>query len=104
MRKRGAATHSILITCGLPNSVEFNKSRNLVRDQGVGGSNPLSPTYLFKYITSISDQDHSPSVIVTRVEGTAPFSRLQIGKPKLMLAGGITQLSCAASTADRSGM
>lgn len=25
-------------------SIKFNKSRNLVRNQGVGGSNPLSPT------------------------------------------------------------
>jgi hypothetical protein len=32
-------------------------------------------------------QDHSPTVIVIRFEGTAPFSRLQIGKPKFMLAG-----------------
>jgi len=30
---------------------------------------------------------HSPTVIVTRFEGTAPFSRLQIGKPKFMLDG-----------------
>ena len=27
---------------------------NLVRDQGVGGSNPLSPTNLFKHINNIS--------------------------------------------------
>ena len=30
------------------NSTRFNKQWNLVRDQGVGGSNPLSPTNLFK--------------------------------------------------------
>jgi hypothetical protein len=35
----------------------------------------------------LSGQDHSPTVIVTRFEGTAPFSRLQIGKPKFMLDG-----------------
>jgi hypothetical protein len=29
------------------NSTRFNKQWNLVRDQGVGGSNPLSPTNLF---------------------------------------------------------
>ncbi len=27
---------------------------HLVRDQGVGGSNPLSPTILFKYISATS--------------------------------------------------
>jgi hypothetical protein len=54
MREVEAATHSIPITCGLQNSVEFNKRWNLVRDQGVGGSNPLSPTNLFKHISSTS--------------------------------------------------
>ncbi len=43
-----ASTHSITISCSLQNSIEFNKRWNLVRDQGVGGSNPLSPTNLFK--------------------------------------------------------
>jgi hypothetical protein len=33
---------------------DFNKPWNLVRDQGVGGSNPLSPTNLFKQISSTS--------------------------------------------------
>jgi len=42
-----AATHSTPITCDLRNSIEFNQCRNLVRDQGVGGSNPLSPTKFF---------------------------------------------------------
>ncbi len=31
----------------------FNEARNLVRDQGVGGSNPLSPTNLFKHINNV---------------------------------------------------
>jgi len=44
------ATHSTPNTCGLQNSVEFNNCRNLVRDQGVGGSNPLSPTNYFKQL------------------------------------------------------
>src|ERR1700746_1191770 len=38
------ATRTTPITCDLQNSIEFNKCWNLVRDQGVGGSNPLSPT------------------------------------------------------------
>jgi len=42
-----AAMPSTPIICGLQNSIEFNNRRNLVRDQGVGGSNPLSPTNLF---------------------------------------------------------
>ena len=49
-RQAEVATHSISIPCGLQNSIEFNKRWNLVRDQGVGGSNPLSPTNLFKRI------------------------------------------------------
>ncbi len=36
------------------NSTDFNKVWNLVRDQGVGGSNPLSPTNIFKHINCIS--------------------------------------------------
>src|ERR1017187_3033292 len=39
-----AATHSIKITYFHSISTDFNQSSNLVRDQGVGGSNPLSPT------------------------------------------------------------
>src|ERR1035437_2848030 len=42
-----AATHSIKITYFRSISTDFNKSSNLVRDQGVGGSNPLSPTNTF---------------------------------------------------------
>jgi hypothetical protein len=42
-----AATRSTTITWDLRNSGEFNNCWNLVRDQGVGGSNPLSPTNLF---------------------------------------------------------
>jgi hypothetical protein len=47
-----AATRSISNVCDLRNSVEFNNCRNLVRDQGVGGSNPLSPT-IFSLALSI---------------------------------------------------
>ena len=39
-----AATHSIENSYFHSISTHFNKSLNLVRDQGVGGSNPLSPT------------------------------------------------------------
>ena len=30
--------------------MDFNRLWNLVRDQGVGGSNPLSPTNFFKHL------------------------------------------------------
>jgi hypothetical protein len=33
---------------------------HLVRDQGVGGSNPLSPTNLFKYINCVSGFSVTP--------------------------------------------
>jgi hypothetical protein len=39
-----AATHSIENTYFHSISMHFNRSKNLVRDQGVGGSNPLSAT------------------------------------------------------------
>jgi hypothetical protein len=39
-----AATHSIESSYFSSISTRFNKSLKLVRDQGVGGSNPLSPT------------------------------------------------------------
>jgi hypothetical protein len=37
-------TTSVSSVCGLHNSIAFHKRLNLDRDQGVGGSNPLSPT------------------------------------------------------------
>src|SRR5258706_7429500 len=40
-------TDSISITCDPRKSTKFNNRPNLVRDQGVGGSNPLSPTIQF---------------------------------------------------------
>src|SRR6266436_6319669 len=49
-----AATRSTVITCALQNSIAFNNCWNLVRDQGVGGSNPLSPTNLFKHLNVTS--------------------------------------------------
>jgi hypothetical protein len=36
--------------CGLQISIEFNKRWNPVRDQGVGGSIPLSPSNIFKHL------------------------------------------------------
>ncbi len=42
-------------TQNLPRSIGFNESRNPVRDQGVGGSKPLSPTNLFNHLNFISD-------------------------------------------------
>jgi len=36
------------------NSTDSNKVWNLVRDQGVGGSNPLSPTNIFKHLNCTS--------------------------------------------------
>jgi hypothetical protein len=39
-----AATHSIEISYFHSISIGFNKPEKLVRDQGVGGSNPLSTT------------------------------------------------------------
>ena len=43
-------THSIKNSCKLRISIDFNKCANLARDPGVGGSNPLSPTNLFKHL------------------------------------------------------
>jgi len=48
--KAAAAKPSTPIACGLQNPIDFNMLWNLVRDQGVGGSNPLSPTNPFKYL------------------------------------------------------
>jgi predicted nucleic acid-binding protein len=42
--KQQPATGSTPISYGQQNSTNLNKGWNLVRDQGVGGSNPLSPT------------------------------------------------------------
>jgi len=41
-----SATDSIKSSYFHAISVDFNKCEKLVRDQGVGGSNPLSPTIL----------------------------------------------------------
>ncbi len=51
--KAVAATPSVPITCGLQNSIVFNERWNLVRDQGVGGSNPLSPTNFFQHLNPL---------------------------------------------------
>lgn len=48
------ATGSISISYGALNSVFFNIGRNLIRDQGVGGLNPLSPTNFFNDLQLIS--------------------------------------------------
>src|SRR5580693_8364883 len=42
-----AANHSITNRWKRSISTDFNSSLKLVRDQGVGGSNPLSPTNIF---------------------------------------------------------
>jgi hypothetical protein len=42
------ATNATAITWNHRISTDFNKHRNLVRDQGVGGSNPLSPINYFQ--------------------------------------------------------
>jgi hypothetical protein len=43
-----AATHSIKSSCGQQFSIEFNRRWNLLREQGVVGSNPIAPTIIFK--------------------------------------------------------
>jgi hypothetical protein len=45
---------SMSITYKQQNPTNFNRLSNLVRDQGVGGSNPLSPTIIFNEINCIS--------------------------------------------------
>jgi hypothetical protein len=45
-----AAIGTIQITLDHQISTDFTKDWNLVRDQGVGGSNPLSPTNLFNIL------------------------------------------------------
>jgi hypothetical protein len=42
------------------NSIVFNNLRNLVRDQGVGDSNPLSPTNVFNSLPRIGCAKHRP--------------------------------------------
>src|SRR5215467_9446094 len=41
---------SAAITWKPQNFTSFNNGWNLVRDQGVGGSNPLSPTNIFNHL------------------------------------------------------
>jgi hypothetical protein len=53
-RKIKQPNRSLPILCDLLNSIESNKDRNLVRDQGVGGSNPLSPTIFSKHLNRAS--------------------------------------------------
>jgi hypothetical protein len=47
----------------LQDSTNFNIGWNLVRDQGVGGSNPLSPTNLFKHMNCVSGFSVYSSVV-----------------------------------------
>ena len=47
---KAAATRATAITYDHRISTDFTKSKNLVRDQGVGGSNPLAPTIIFNEI------------------------------------------------------
>ena len=46
------ASHSFATSYEPPKSIGFHSLWNLVRDQGVGGSNPLSPTKVFKGLQS----------------------------------------------------
>jgi hypothetical protein len=52
-----AATRSIESSYFHSISTDFNKPQNPVRDHGVGGSNPLSPTNIFNELRII-DPDH----------------------------------------------
>ncbi|MEY2393794.1 MAG: hypothetical protein QOF94_139 [Acidobacteriaceae bacterium] len=58
---------------------------HLVRDQGVGGSNPLSPTNLFKYLNCTSG---FPSTLMVSKLSTVPasliFLRISIEVSKLI--------------------
>jgi len=49
-----AATHSIESSYSHSISASFNKSLIVVRDQGVGGSNPLSPTIKSRIIKKLA--------------------------------------------------
>ena len=44
-------------------SINFNERIKLVRDQGVGGSNPLSPTNVFKHLQANDVLESRPSGI-----------------------------------------
>jgi hypothetical protein len=59
-------TGSTAITWKQQNSTDFNKAWNLVRDQGVGGSNPLSPTNLFNYLQQRWELQNRPTWFCTR--------------------------------------
>ena len=61
-----AATGSTSITWNRQNSIDFNKVWNLVRDQGVGGSNPLSPTNCFQSLAPESQLPNRPLWFYTR--------------------------------------
>ena len=43
-------------------STDFNNQLKLVRDQGVGGSNPLSPTNNFNTLQTLNKLKNRPSV------------------------------------------
>ena len=45
----------------------FKTSPDLVRDQGVGGSNPLSPTNLFNDLRAVSDFPSTPLEMILRL-------------------------------------
>jgi hypothetical protein len=53
--------HSIKSSYFLSISIYFNKSLKLVRDQGVGGSNPLSPTNNFNTFQTLNKLKNRPS-------------------------------------------
>jgi len=55
------ASHSIQISWKPRISTDFNNQLNLVRDQGVGGSNPLSPTNYFNTLQTLNKLENGPS-------------------------------------------
>jgi hypothetical protein len=64
-------TSTTPIACDLHDSIGFNNRRNLVRDQGVGGSNPLSPTKLFGFSSKIPLSMRSEYPPLQRPQGWA---------------------------------
>src|ERR1035437_5571150 len=60
------ATGSISISYKPQLSTDFNNLWNLVRDQGVGGSNPLSPTNYFQPLTPTAKAQNPTPWFCTR--------------------------------------
>jgi hypothetical protein len=71
------ATGSTAITGSGKSSTSFNNAWNLVRDQRVGGSNPLSPTILFNYLQLSSSTREWPSWSSLETHKHCTISRLE---------------------------